>query len=109
MRNVKAISAINRQRGVATIWVGQLLNRERLAGEGMYGWLPRVRDRDLWPLQQKFNALLERTAKELGDVYVGVPPQSFVGVDFVDQGHFSARGAQRFADALAPVVRETCR
>ena len=107
--NIRAISAINRQRGVATIWVGQLLNRERLSGDGLYGWLPRVRDRDLWPLQQKFNALLERTARELGDVYVGVPPQSFAGADFVDQGHFSAAGARRFAEALAPIVREACR
>jgi lysophospholipase L1-like esterase len=108
-RNIAAISAINRQRGVKTIWVGQLLNRGRLAGEGLYGWLPRVRDRDLWPLQQKLNAVLERTASELGDIYVGVPPQSFDGADFVDQGHFSPRGARRFADALAPVVREACR
>ena len=108
-RNIRAISAINRQRGVGTIWVGQLLNRERLGGEGRYGWLPLVRDRDLWPMQQDFNALLERTARELGDVYVGVPAQSFTGADFVDQGHFSKQGAQRFADALAPVVRETCR
>lgn len=108
-RNIRAISAINRQRGIRTLWAGQLLNRERLTGEGRYGWLPLVRDRDLWPLQQKFNALLERTAKELGDIYVGVPPDSFGGADFVDQGHFSARGARRFADDLAPVVREACR
>ena len=42
----RSISAINRQRGVTTIWVGQLLNRERLKGDGRYGWLPLVRDRD---------------------------------------------------------------
>ena len=43
-----------------TIWVGQLLNRERLMrDDGLYGWLPLVRDRDLWPLQQQFNAILE--------------------------------------------------
>jgi lysophospholipase L1-like esterase len=108
-RNIQAISAINRQRGVRTIWVGQLLNRDRLDGEGRYGWLPLVRDRDLRPMQQRLNALLERTAKGLGDTYVGVPPQSFTGADFVDQGHFSAEGARRFAEALAPVVREACR
>jgi lysophospholipase L1-like esterase len=107
--NIRTISAINRQRGVATIWVGQLLNGERLSGDGMYGWLPLVRDRDLWPLQQKFNGILKRTASELGDAYVGVPTDTFDGTDFVDQGHFSARGARRFADSMAPVVRETCR
>ena len=108
-RNVRAISAINRQRGVRTIWVGQLLNRARLEGEGRYGWLPLVRDRDLWPMQQRLNVLLERTARDLGDVYVGVPADTFGAADFVDQGHFSKQGAQRFADDLAPVVRDDCR
>ena len=108
-RNIRAISAINRQRGVNTIWVGQLLNRAGLSGDGRYGWLPLVRDRDLWPMQQELNALLARTAKELGDIYVDVPPDSFGNADFVDNGHFSVRGARRFADALAPIVRDACR
>jgi hypothetical protein len=97
-RNIRAISAINRQRGVTTIWVGQLLNRAQLSGDGRYGWLPLVRDRDLWPMQQEFNALLARTANELGDIYVDVPTDSFSDADFVDNGHFSVQGAQRFAD-----------
>ena len=33
-RNVRAISAINRERGVKTLWIGQLLNRARLQGHG---------------------------------------------------------------------------
>jgi lysophospholipase L1-like esterase len=108
-RNITTISAINRRRGVTTIWVGQLLNRERLTGDGRYGWLPLVRDRDLWPMQQELNGVLKQTADGLGDTYVGIDPASFVGVDFVDQGHFSARGAKRFADDLAPIVRQLCR
>jgi hypothetical protein len=108
-RNIAAISAINRRRGVATLWVDQLLNRERLTGDGQYGWLPLVRDRDLLPMQQKLNEVLKQTADGLGDTYVGIDPSSFVGTDFVDQGHFSARGAGRFADDLAPLVRQLCR
>ncbi len=108
-RNIRSISAINRERGIATIWVGQLLNRERLQGDGRYGWLPLVRDRDIWPLLQRLNAILERTAHTLGDTYIAVPPDAFVGADFVDNGHFSARGARRFAEHLAPAVREACR
>ncbi|MFZ5780595.1 MAG: SGNH/GDSL hydrolase family protein [Pseudomonadota bacterium] len=108
-RNIRSISAINRQRGVTTIWVGQLLNRSWLAGEGRYGWVPRMRDRDLWPMQQRLNAVLERTAREAGDIYVDVPVDDFGDADFVDQGHFSPSGAQRFADILAPVVRQACR
>ncbi len=108
-RNVRSISAINRARGTPTIWVGQIVNRDRLKGDGLYGWLPRVRDRDLWPLLQQSNALLERTAKALGDTYVAVPADDFGTADFVDEGHFSAAGARRLAALLAPVVRETCR
>ena len=108
-RNIRAISAINRQRGVKTIWVGQLLNRAQLSGDGRYGWLPLVRDRDLWPMQQELNALLARTARELGDIHVDVPVDSFSDADFVDNGHFSVRGARRFAEVLAPVVRDACR
>ncbi|MFO1162823.1 MAG: GDSL-type esterase/lipase family protein [Reyranellaceae bacterium] len=108
-RNVRSISAINRERGVVTIWVGQLLNPAQLQGDGRYGWLPLVRDRDLWPMQQRLNALLATTAKALGDIYVDVPIDAFGDADFVDNGHFTAAGAQRFADYLAPVVRDACR
>jgi lysophospholipase L1-like esterase len=108
-RNIRSISAINRERGIATIWVGQLVNRESLQGDGRYGWLPLVRDRDIWPLLQRFNAILERTAKALGDIHAAVPPDAFTGTDFVDNGHFSAQGARRFAGYLAPAVREACR
>jgi hypothetical protein len=57
-RNLRALSAINRERGVRTLWVGQLLNRARLQGSGQYGWLPYVLDKDVWPLQQRFNDIL---------------------------------------------------
>jgi lysophospholipase L1-like esterase len=108
-QNIRAISAMNRARGITTIWVGQLLNRTWLAGESRYGWVPRLRDSDLWPVQQELNAVLEHAARDLGDVYVAMPVDDFANEDFVDQGHFSKRGARRFASALAPVVRQACR
>ena len=86
-----------------------MVNRAQLQGDGRYGWLPLVRDRDLWPMQQRLNGLLARTAKVLGDIYVDVPIDDFSNADFVDNGHFSAAGAQRFAEFLAPVVRDACR
>ncbi|MFO1081240.1 MAG: hypothetical protein U1E23_11530 [Reyranellaceae bacterium] len=106
--HLEAISALNRQRGVRTVWVGQLLDRSRLQGDGRYGWLPRVRDRDLWPLEQHFNALLGETARRLGDLVVEIPEAAFGPDDFVDIGHFSVQGSRRFADFLAPVVRDAC-
>jgi hypothetical protein len=107
-RNLRAISAINRERGVRTLWVGQLLNRARLQGSGQYGWLPYVLDKDVWPLQQRFNDILARTAQALGDPLVPVPIEAFGAADFVDQGHFSAQGARKFAGYLAPAVAREC-
>lgn len=108
-RNIRTISSINRERGTATIWVGQVVNPARLKGDGLYGWLPRVRDRDVWPMLRQLNAALARAAQDLGDTYVAIPLDAFGPADFVDQGHFSAPGARRFADLLAPRVRDACR
>ena len=108
-RNVRAISAINRERRIKTVWVPQLLNRERLAGDGMYGWLPYVRDRDVWPLQARFNAVLRETARGLDDPFVDAGIEAFGAADFIDEGHFSPAGAIKFAARLAPAIREACR
>lgn len=108
LAHVRAISALNRQRGVRTLWIGQHLDRSRLQGDGRYGWLPLVRDRDLWALEQRFNRILAETARSLGDVAVEIPPETFGPDDFVDNGHFSVQGSRRFAGLLAPAVREAC-
>lgn len=108
-RNVRTISAINRARGVRTIWVGQLVNRAALTGDNSYGWLPLVRDRDIWPMIESLRAVLAKVADETGDVSINPDPAPFVPQDFEDNGHFVASGAQRFASALLPAVREACR
>ena len=107
-RNVRAISAINRERGVRTLWIGQLLNRARLLGDGQYGWLPYVKDKDVWPLQARFNEILARTAQLLGDPMIPAPIEAFGTADFTDQGHFSVAGARKFAGYVAPVVAREC-
>jgi hypothetical protein len=107
-RNLRTISAINRERGVKTLWIGQLLNRARLQGNDMYGWLPYVRDKDVWPLQQRFNEILARTARALDDPMIPAPIEAFGAADFVDQGHFSAQGARRFVGYVAPAVAREC-
>lgn len=108
-RNVRAISAINRQRGIPTVWVGQLINPAAFGGEGSYGWLPLVRDRDVPAMLEHLNAALIRTAADLGDTGIAIAPDRFGAQDFVDNGHFNPRGARRFAEIIAPAVREACR
>jgi hypothetical protein len=108
-RNLRAISAINRERGVATVWIDQLVNRAALTGEGSYGWMPLVRDRDIWPMLQRFNAVLAEVAHARGDVHVAPEMARFEPTDFVDTVHFSARGSRKFAEMVVPAVRDACR
>ena len=107
-RSIQTISAINRQRGTRTIWIGQLLNRPELNKAETYRWIPRVLDRDLWPLVARLNTIARDQAATLGDVYADVEVDDFDSSDFVDQGHFSAKGSAKFASLLAPYVVDAC-
>ena len=100
---------INRGRGIRTVWVGQILNVAALNDDKIYGWLPLVRDKDVWPLLSRFNAELRDEAQSLGDPYIEVSPADFTPDDFVDRGHFSEAGALKFARLIAPQVAEARR
>jgi lysophospholipase L1-like esterase len=108
-RNVRTISAINRQRGIPTVWVGQLINPAAFTTDGSYGWLPLVRDRDVPAMLAHLNDLLMRTAADMHDTGIAIAPERFGAPDFVDNGHFNPQGGRRFAEAIAPTVREACR
>ena len=107
LRNVESISAINRQRGVKTLWVGQVMNVDELAA-GLAGWSPFVPDEATRPLIKRLNGLLKHEAGLLGDVYVHIPVDAFTPSDFIDEGHFSPAGSAKFASLLAPSVAATC-
>jgi lysophospholipase L1-like esterase len=108
--NLEAIAAINKQRGITTIFVAQVLNRAKLRGTTVgESWWALVRPIDAWPLQAHFNSILKETAKDLG-IPAFVPPiDEFQDRDFVDSGHFSQEGAAKFAAMLEPVVRANCK
>jgi hypothetical protein len=108
-RNLEAIAAINKERNIVSIFVGQVLNRTKLQGKERYGWLPLVRDEDVWPLQDHFNAILKETADSIG-VSSFIPPiDEFKDDDFSDQGHFSPKGAVKFALMITPIVKSSCK
>jgi lysophospholipase L1-like esterase len=107
--NLEAIAAINKARGITTIFVGQVLNRAGLRVNENRVWLPLVRGIDVWPLQEHFNALLKETADAIGSPEFVPPIDEFQESDFVDNGHFSSAGAEKFAAMLTPSVRRNCK
>jgi hypothetical protein len=108
-RNARSISMINRGRGIRTIWVGQILNVAVLNDDKIYGWLPFVRNKDVWPLLHRFNDQLRDEAQSLGDLYLEVSPDDFAPDDFNDNGHFDEAGALKFARLIVRQVAEACR
>jgi hypothetical protein len=109
VRNVRTISAINRQRGITTLWVGQVMDHRRMLAGERWGWVPFLPPEDMSPLVLRLNDLLKREAEALGDVYVDIAPQDFMSDDFIDHGHFTPSGSLKFAARLAPAVAAACR
>jgi lysophospholipase L1-like esterase len=108
-KNIKTITTINDSHNIKTVFIGQLLNREQLVSDTRYGWLPRVRDRDVWPLQERFNEILKLEANKAGATYLDVDVNKFSNTDFIDNGHFSAEGSKKFAAYLVPQLPAICK
>jgi lysophospholipase L1-like esterase len=108
--HIEAIVAINEKRGTTTILVGQVLNRAKSwQTTRRRRWFPLIRDIDVWPLQAHFNDILKDTAQMLHVAFLVPPIDKFEDADFVDRGHFTPRGAEKFAAMLVPAVRANCR
>jgi hypothetical protein len=94
-RNVRSISAINRQRGIATVWIAQPMNAK--ANPAM------------WADVQRLNAIVQREAAALGDTWIEVPMDKFEPADFKNLIHFLPPGSKKFAELLAPPLGAACR
>jgi len=94
-RNIRSISAINRDRGIRTIWISQPMNV--------------AQDPPLWADIQRLNAIVKREAGTLGDTYIDVPMDGFGSTDFKTMIHFLPAGAKKFAELVAPLLAEACR
>lgn len=110
MRNVRAISSINRERGIATVWIGEVFDFASLDKSGRHTmWAPYLRVADLQVLLARLNGILQREAALLGDTYVALDEKQFESADFADGEHFSSLGAAKFAAMIAPRVAAVCR
>jgi lysophospholipase L1-like esterase len=107
-RNVAAVSAINRQRGIRTIWIGVLVNRPYLTSDALLSWAPYVRQKDMPLFVDRLNAILKREAPALGDVYVDLPVGQFEQGGLRDHVHFTEAGSSLFAALLKPTILANC-
>ena len=108
-RHLEAIAAINKERNIVSIFVGQVWNRAGLQSKERSGFFPLVRDVDVWPLQDHFNAIVKATADSIGVSNFIPPIDEFQDGDFADSNHFSTNGSAKFALMIAPVVKSSCK
>ena len=107
--NLEVISSLNRSFKVKTVFVAQILNKKKLIGEDVYGWLPFVKDKDVWPLMFKFNEIMRTVALDNGDLFLDVGVDNFNTDDFVDNvGHFSETGSEKFAHSISSQISNYC-
>lgn len=107
--NMRLITDVDRRFGVKPIFVPQILNYARFTGDKSSGWIPLVADKDVKALMQGMNEDLAAVAKETGSLYLDRPLSvAWQDSDFVDDGHFSAAGAEKFAEAIAGDITANC-
>lgn len=108
--HINTIKAINDARGIKTIFIGQILNRDylRLRPHDANYWVWLVRNEDVWPLQERFNSVMRSTSVANGAKYIDAGIENFRFSDFVDQGHFTAAGSKKFATLISREVGSYC-
>jgi lysophospholipase L1-like esterase len=107
--NMQLIADVDRHFGVKPIFVPQILNYRRFTAGRSSGWIPLVPDEDVKALMQGMNEDLAAVAKETGVLYLDRPLSlAWQDSDFVDNGHFSAAGAEKFAEAIAGDIAANC-
>ena len=108
-RNLEAIAAINRERQIISIFIGQVWSRAKLQSRERYGFFPLVRDVDIWPLEDHFNSIVKSTANSIGVSNFIPAIDQFHDDDFADRDHFSAKGSAKFALMITPIVKSSCK
>ena len=111
VEHVDTIASINKSRGIKTVFIGQILNRNyfKQRPHDANWWAPLVRNEDMWPLQERFNLILERASVSSNIAkYIDAGIENFGINDFTDEGHFTAAGSKKFARLLAEKVQTGC-
>lgn len=109
-QNMKTIITLNQARGVRTILIPQIMNFEMLTEDDARPWTPFLSAKAVKQVIGEYNQTLIGLAQG-EDVWAldNVLDQNWRDEHFVDEGHFTASGAEIFADAIADDVAAICR
>ncbi len=108
-RNLRSLAALCQSQGFKLLLVPQLVNSAVLTNSAPYGWVPFVNDKDLPAAMAAYNQAMREVAQATTTPFAGrILTGAFDPADFVDEGHFSRRGCEKFAailrDELQPLL-----
>lgn len=105
--NIRMLAAVAREIGAKPVFVPQIMNVYQLESDEPYGWIPRIAQRDVPKVLAVFNGAMLETAQSVdATVIPEVLDVDWRDADFIDRGHFSKVGAQRFACVLAAALMD---
>lgn len=99
-QNIKTIADINAARGIKTIFLRQMYNKN-WTDPGDFS--PLMRGEDV-----QFKSIMNDIAASTGAKYIDAGLANFEGSDFIDVSHFVARGSRKFAALIAKQVGDYC-
>lgn len=101
-RNIRLIIALCRAQNIKPVMIPQILNYQILVGDNPTPWVPLVREKDLKVALGYYVDALRRICAEENVLFVdGVLQEEFDQTCFLDEGHFNAKGNQKFAQIVA--------
>lgn len=104
-RNLRLLVAMARTICAEPVLIPQVLNQQVAQPEATSEWIPYLRHEDVWPVMAVFNERLIQIGGETGTpVVTAVLEVPWRATDFVDSGHFSPSGADKFARTVADAV-----
>jgi len=107
--NLRLIALLAKDSGVKPIFIPQVLNYKSLRADKPTPWFPFTKEKDIGKLLDLMNKDMEHVAKSVQVTFLSEPLQViWKNEDFVDEVHFSAKGAKKFADSISERVAMEC-
>lgn len=111
VRNLNTLKALSEQTAPNTLFVPQVLNYDWFIEKGKsktyYDCWSKIRNSAMPRLMDRFNAMMQSvcSGNDPGCLYVdGVLKVTWGPEDFIDDGHFSREGGEKFADIISSVI-----
>ena len=107
-RNLRTLHLLAGASGAYALFVPQVMDTSRLVSDTAAWWTPQIRNNAVPVLIHRLNLILGGACDDDRDrcaVFTGALEYPWTPADFIDEGHFSPQGNERFAELLAGEIR----